>query len=285
MHVPHVVQACRPAVELQHQRMAPAVAVSCAYHLVAIVALLMAIRSSPHVAKDVSHAVERLQHGVVWVAEAGPAGGGGDRGNRMKTPPRQPELPGHDALTVPVARAPRVEPPAPEEKLPEPDPVQRLVIPAEPRAYAVESIQGVMAQFPSDPLSLGPDCCGNGGTGDGRGGGDGHGPGFGPGDRGGIGGGPGGPGGVADPRVLTIVKPRYTTAAMSARIQGVVFVSCIVQPDGSVADARVVRSLDPAFGLDEEAIKAARQWKFLPGTHLGKPVPVRVSIEVAFTLR
>jgi protein TonB len=72
---------------------------------------------------------------------------------------------------------------------------------------------------------------------------------------------------------------------MSARIQGVVLVSCIVQPDGSVADARVVRSLDRAFGLDEEAIKAARLWKFLPGTRLGRPVPVLVSIEVAFSLR
>jgi protein TonB len=87
------------------------------------------------------------------------------------------------------------------------------------------------------------------------------------------------------PRVLVIVKPEYTAAAMNARSQGIVVVACIVQPDGSVADARVVRSIDAAFGLDQEAIKAARRWRFLPGTRLGKPVAVRVTIEVAFTLR
>jgi outer membrane biosynthesis protein TonB len=32
--------------------------------------------------------------------------------------------------------------------------------------------------------------------------------------------------------------------------------------DGGAADARIVRSLDPVFGLDEEALKAARQWRF-----------------------
>jgi TonB family protein len=37
-------------------------------------------------------------------------------------------------------------------------------------------------------------------------------------------------------------------------------------------------------GLDEEAIKAAKQWKFAPGTRNGEPVPVMVSIELTFTL-
>jgi TonB family protein len=39
------------------------------------------------------------------------------------------------------------------------------------------------------------------------------------------------------------------------------------------------------FGLDGEAINAARQWQFLPATRLGKPVPIRVTIEVTFTVR
>jgi hypothetical protein len=34
-----------------------------------------------------------------------------------------------------------------------------------------------------------------------------------------------------------------------------------------------------------EAIKAAKQWRFSPGTRLGEPVPVVVSIELSFTLR
>ena len=48
---------------------------------------------------------------------------------------------------------------------------------------------------------------------------------------------------------------------------------------------KVVRSLDNTFGLDQEAIKAAKQWRFRPGTRLGEPVPVLITIELAFTLR
>jgi len=59
----------------------------------------------------------------------------------------------------------------------------------------------------------------------------------------------------------------------------------IVRPDGSVGDVQILRSLDGVFGLDQEAIKAAKQWRFAPGTRLGEPVPVLVTIELTFTLR
>ena len=47
----------------------------------------------------------------------------------------------------------------------------------------------------------------------------------------------------------------------------------------------MVRSLDSTFGLDQEAVKAARQWRFVPGMRLGEPVAVRITIELTFTLR
>ena len=111
--------------------------------------------------------------------------------------------------------------------------------------------------------------------------------------RGGDGDGPGGFGnsqrvgwpGVTTPVVITQVKPQYTPDAMRANVQGLVMVECVVMPDGSVGDARIVRSLDPRFGLDQEAIKAARQWRFKPGLLNGTPVPVVVTIELSFTLR
>ena len=87
------------------------------------------------------------------------------------------------------------------------------------------------------------------------------------------------------PRSLREVKPAYTAEAMRAKVQGMVLVECIVMPDGNVGDAKIIRSLDPTFGLDQEALKAARQWKFLPGTRLGEPVPVIITIELTFTLR
>jgi TonB family protein len=52
-----------------------------------------------------------------------------------------------------------------------------------------------------------------------------------------------------------------------------------------VGQVQVVRSLDPTFGLDQEAVKAVRRWRFRPGTRFGQPVPVLVEIELTFTLR
>jgi len=89
--------------------------------------------------------------------------------------------------------------------------------------------------------------------------------------------------GVSLPVVVKEAKPHYTADAMRARVQGTVTLECVVQPDGTIGEARVTKSLDP--GLDEEAIKAVRQWRFRPGLRDGKPVAVRVALEMSFTLR
>jgi protein TonB len=78
---------------------------------------------------------------------------------------------------------------------------------------------------------------------------------------------------------------QYTTDAMRARIQGSITVQCVVQINGACTNIQVMRSFDPAFGLDQEAIKAAGQWRFRPGTRRGEPVPVLVTMEIAFALR
>jgi len=88
-----------------------------------------------------------------------------------------------------------------------------------------------------------------------------------------------------NPRVLREVKPVYTADAWRAKIEGAVIVECIVQADGTVGDVRVIKSLDSAYGLDAEAVKAAKQWRFVPGTKDGVAVPVTVAIELTFTLR
>jgi protein TonB len=124
--------------------------------------------------------------------------------------------------------------------------------------------------------------------------GDGHqlgnGSGDSPGLRTGEGGGPGGEGytignGVLAPRLIREVRPGYTSEALRARIQGIVVLRTTILPDGSVGSARIIRSLDGRFGLDEEALKAVRLWRFVPGTLAGRPVPVVVDIELTFTLR
>jgi TonB family protein len=90
---------------------------------------------------------------------------------------------------------------------------------------------------------------------------------------------------VTLPRPIREVKPVYTGAALRARIQGTVWLAVIVLATGDVGDVSVSKSLDAEYGLDEEAIKAARQWKFVPGAKDGESVPVEVTIEMTFTLK
>ena len=71
--------------------------------------------------------------------------------------------------------------------------------------------------------------------------------------------------GLTLPLVLLKVDPAYTPAALRERIGGTVVLDCVVREDGKVGECRVTRSLDSRFGLDQEAIKAARQWLFVPG--------------------
>jgi TonB family protein len=91
--------------------------------------------------------------------------------------------------------------------------------------------------------------------------------------------------GVTPPQVVRRVDTKYTDAARRAKVQGTVVVECVVNTDGTVGSVRVVRSLDTVYGLDEEALKAAKQWRFTPGTRMSVPVPVLISLEMTFSLR
>lgn len=90
---------------------------------------------------------------------------------------------------------------------------------------------------------------------------------------------------VTLPQVVTEVKPVYTAKAMQAKLQGTVWTEVVVRPDGTVGEVRIVKSLDSKYGLDDEAVAAARKWTFKPGTKDGKAVPVVVTIEMTFTLK
>lgn len=96
---------------------------------------------------------------------------------------------------------------------------------------------------------------------------------------------PGADSGVTLPQVVTEVKPDYTPEAMQAKIQGTLWLRAVVLASGDVGDVAVTHSLDKEHGLDQQAINAARQWKFRPGTKDGKPVPVEITIEFRFTLK
>jgi TonB family protein len=270
----------------QPKRTGWSMVVSFGINAVLLAAALMLPALFPHHTPVNAFLPENPNEHIVWLAEPGPGGGGGGGGNKMKEPPRVAELPGKEKITVPVQKPPAPTP-KPPEKQKEPELVAQLNIPAVTLGSSVETLPGVIASQPGLPTaSQGSGSGGGSGTGTGTGIGPGTGSGLGPGSGGGTGGGAYRPGnGVTTPELLQEVKPAYTAEAMRAKVQGSVYLECVVRQDGSTGDCKVVRSLDPTFGLDQEAIRAARQWRFKPGTRLGQPVPVLVTIELMFTLR
>jgi len=78
-------------------------------------------------------------------------------------------------------------------------------------------------------------------------------------------------------------KIRYPEMAKQAGVEGRVIVQFVVQEDGSVADAIVVREV--GAGCDEEALRAVREAKFTPGKQRGIPVKVKMSLPITFKLK
>jgi TonB family protein len=250
-----------------------AFSVSLLTHL-GIALLVLFVVSIPAIQAPVSNLLPR---DIVWIASPGPGGGGGGGGNKTPDPPRKAELPDRAKVTVPAPQKPKLEAPEPKPE---------LNIPAQPVASGVEQLPGAVSAMITPTLSLGSGSAGGSGTGRGTGSGPGEGSGLGPGYGGGFGGGAYRPGnGVTQPVLIREVKPNYTAEAMRAKIQGVVWLEAVVLTNGQVGQVRVTRSLDPTFGLDLEAEKTVKQWRFTPGTRLGQPVPVLIEIEMSFTLR
>ncbi|HTV82456.1 MAG TPA: TonB family protein [Acidobacteriaceae bacterium] len=86
--------------------------------------------------------------------------------------------------------------------------------------------------------------------------------------------------GVTDPKLIFAADPEYSDIARRRNVSGIVVISAIVGTDGHAHEVQVVQSL--GWGLDETAVKAVRQYRFRPATYHGKPVAIKIKIEVNF---
>ena len=89
-------------------------------------------------------------------------------------------------------------------------------------------------------------------------------------------------GGTTAPALAAKVEPSYSEAARSAKVQGTVVLTVVVEPDGHAAEVRLAKGV--GLGLDEMAEDAVAQWKFKPGAKNGEAVPIAATIEVNFRL-
>ena len=89
-------------------------------------------------------------------------------------------------------------------------------------------------------------------------------------------------GNIKAPQKIKDVKPVYPPIAQSARVQGVVIIEATIGVNGTVEEAKVLRSIPL---LDAAALDAVRQWQFTPTLLNGVPVPVIMTVTVNFTLQ
>ena len=91
------------------------------------------------------------------------------------------------------------------------------------------------------------------------------------------------PGGMAALGQYLGKNLRYPAAAQRANISGKVFISFVVNTDGSIQDVSVLKGL--GFGTDEEAqrvVKSMPKWR--PGKQSGRAVRVKYNLPINFTL-
>lgn len=89
-------------------------------------------------------------------------------------------------------------------------------------------------------------------------------------------------GGIKPPTRIVNVNPVYPADAKEARIQGVVIIQVLLDEEGKVEQAKVVRSIPQ---LDQAAVDAVKQWAFTPTLLNGVPKKVIMTVTVNFTLQ
>jgi len=85
--------------------------------------------------------------------------------------------------------------------------------------------------------------------------------------------------GMTPPRVTKQVNPHYSTNR-GVRAVGSVLLALVVTSKGLPKDPHVIKGLDP--DLDQSALNAVKEWRFSPAEKNGKPVAVRVSLQIQF---
>ncbi len=91
------------------------------------------------------------------------------------------------------------------------------------------------------------------------------------------------PGGMAKFYKFISQNIKYPDQAKKDSIQGNVFISFVIEKNGSLTNIKVDRKL--GYGTDEEAIRVLKlspNWE--PGTQDGKPVRVKYNIPIRFNL-
>jgi TonB family protein len=90
--------------------------------------------------------------------------------------------------------------------------------------------------------------------------------------------------GVSPPRPISTPGPQFSDTAREVNLRGAVTLGMTVDSTGMPRNVRILSPL--GAGLDEEAVRTVRTWKFRPAEQEGhEPVAVEIAVEVDFHLQ
>lgn len=91
------------------------------------------------------------------------------------------------------------------------------------------------------------------------------------------------PGGEAARKEFLAKNTDFPQTAREIGIDGTVYLTFVIEKDGSVTDVRILRGI--GGGCDEEAVRVVKAMpKWIPGKQRGKPVRVQFNMSIKFTL-
>ncbi len=85
---------------------------------------------------------------------------------------------------------------------------------------------------------------------------------------------------IIRPQIYNLPHPGYTVEALRYKVEGSVQLEVLFGSDGTIQHVLLVREL--GFGLDEQALKAARGIEFKPGEVEGRPVSMWMGVDFGF---
>ena len=90
--------------------------------------------------------------------------------------------------------------------------------------------------------------------------------------------------GVTPPQLVSQPRVEYPAIARAQRITGTVIVQALIDEQGNVAEARVLRGVSSNSGLNQAALDSVKKRKYKPATANGKPGRAWVAIQIDFKI-
>ena len=84
------------------------------------------------------------------------------------------------------------------------------------------------------------------------------------------------------PTAIKRVPAAYPSYTGASAIEGTVLVNALISEKGEVIKTQLIKGLKDAFGFDQAALRAVRQWKFEPASIKGIKVKVWIPIAIEF---